>query len=93
MTEKEFVLKAIVALRTTGKDGKEYKGIHTVFSGFYEAFRLQFPDKNPVEIVDAMANAGEIVKIPAKKGPRIYLPGDVPDAKAPGVVLKKILGE
>ncbi len=42
LSSEEFVKKAIVSLR---KDG--YKGIHTVYSGFNDAFKKYFEGKTP----------------------------------------------
>jgi hypothetical protein len=43
LSKEEFIKKAIVSLR---KDG--YKGIHTVYSGFNEAFNVIRPVKGGV---------------------------------------------
>ncbi len=86
LTEEEFVRRAIKKLR-----GK-YKGIHTVYSGFNDAFK-QYYGTNPVETTQRLAQAGKIVIRPVKGGVLIYLPEDAPGG-VPGKVndtLKKIL--
>ena len=50
LTYEEFVRQAILKLRTG-----DYKGIHTVFSGFNEAFRKYFDGANPIEITNQLA--------------------------------------
>jgi hypothetical protein len=91
LSEVDFTRKAIKALRTKSKDGtREYKGIHTVYSGFNGAFKAYF-EKDPVEAVSAMVVAGTIVGHPAKGGYYIGLPEDNPNAKAPSVIIAKIL--
>jgi len=49
LTEEEFVLQAIRKLR---KD--PFRGIHTVYSGFNEAFRKYF-ESDPVEATSRLA--------------------------------------
>jgi len=48
ITADQFVLKAITVLARKNKvnpnTGQQYKGIHVVYSGFNEAFALQFPN-------------------------------------------------
>jgi len=86
ITEEEFVRRAIKKLR-----GK-YKGIHTVYSGFNDAFKKYF-GTNPIETTQRLAQEGKIVIRPVKGGVLIYLPEDAP-AGVPGKVndtLKKIL--
>lgn len=91
LTEEEFARKAIVALRTSTKDGsRQYKGIHTRFSGFNEAWKAYF-HTDPIEGVAKLVNAGVITGHPSKGGYTIGLPEDHPNLKAPAVVLAKIL--
>ena len=73
LSYKEFVEKAITTLR---KD--DYKGIHTVYSGFNEAFKGYYPGENPVDVTNKMAEAGEVVIRPVKGGVMLYLPADAP---------------
>ena len=72
LTEEEFALRAIHALRT-----KKYKGIHTVYSGFNSAFRQYF-DTDPVEATKKLAESGKIILRPAHGGATIYDPKDAP---------------
>jgi hypothetical protein len=89
MTEKlsyeEFVKQAILKLRTG-----DYKGIHTVYSGFNEAFRKYFDGANPIEITNQLAQAKKIVIRPIKGGVMLYLPEEVPQTSKAERVLKKM---
>ncbi len=85
VTEEEFVLRAIRNLRG------RHRGIHTVFSGFNEAFRAYF-GKDPVETTMRMAREGKIVVRPARGGAVLYLPDEAPAASVLGSVLERILG-
>lgn len=76
MSHEEFVRKAIVSLRKEG-----YKGIHSVFSGFNEAFKKYFDGENPVEATNRLAQEGRVVLRPVKGGVMLYLPEDAPAAK------------
>jgi hypothetical protein len=77
MSHEEFVKKAILSLRKEG-----YKGIHTVYSGFNEAFKKYFSGENPVEVTNALAQEGKIVIRPVKGGVMLYLPEDAPSGKS-----------
>jgi len=81
MSEKlghdEFVKKAIVSLRKEG-----YKGIHSVYSGFNEAFKKYFDGENPVEVTNKLALEGKIVIRPVKGGVMLYLPEEAPATKS-----------
>jgi hypothetical protein len=77
LSHEEFVKKAIVSLR---KDG--YKGIHSVYSGFNEAFKKYFPGENPVEVTNGLAQQGKIVIRPVKGGVMFYLLEDAPSPKS-----------
>jgi hypothetical protein len=77
MSHEEFVKKAIVSLRKEG-----YKGIHTVYSGFNEAFKKYFSGENPVEVTNALAQEGKIVIRPVKGGVMLYLLEDAPSGKS-----------
>jgi hypothetical protein len=85
MSEEEFVLRAIKRLRKP-----PYKGIHSVYSGFNQAFKEQF-GKNPIEATNRLAEEGKIVIRPVRGGVMLYLPGDFPISAQKGV-LEKILG-
>ena len=60
LTEEEFVVQAIRKLR---KD--PFRGIHSVYSGFNEAFRKYF-ETNPVEATSKLAGEGKIETRPFK---------------------------
>lgn len=74
LTTEQFALRAIETLRVDG-----HIGIHTVFSGFNEAFRTYFPRKDPVVEMNKLAAAGKIAIRPAKRGAII----SPPDAASP----------
>ena len=84
ISEEEFVLRAIRRLRKP-----PYRGIHTVYSGFNQAFKEHF-GKNPVEVTKRMAAEGTVIIRPVKGGVMVYLPDEAPSA--PKSVLQKILG-
>jgi hypothetical protein len=84
ISEDEFIFRAIKRLRKP-----PFRGIHTVYSGFNQAFKEHF-GKNPVEVTQRMAAEGKIVIRPVKGGVMVYLPEDAPSA--PKSVLQKILG-
>ncbi|MFQ6078075.1 MAG: hypothetical protein ACE5NJ_02930 [Thermodesulfobacteriota bacterium] len=85
LSEEEFVIRAIEKLRKP-----PYKGIHTVYSGFNQAFKEYF-GANPVEMTKRLAGEGKIVTRPVKGGVMLYLPKDAPAAG--GDALAKILEE
>lgn len=87
ISEYDFVVKAIKKLRKP-----PYKGIHSVYSGFNQAFREYF-QKDPVETTIKLAEEGKIVTRPVKGGVTIYLPEDAPASRGSKSVLDKILGE
>lgn len=84
-SEEEFVVRAIKKLRKP-----PYKGIHSVYSGFNQAFKEYF-GTNPVEMTQRLAREGKIVARPAKGGVMLYLPQEAPAAGED--VLAKILEE
>ena len=77
LSHDEFVKKAIVSLRKEG-----YKGIHSVYSGFNEAFKKYFDGENPVEVTNKLALEGKVVVRPVKGGVMLYLPEEAPAAKS-----------
>lgn len=86
LSYEEFVKKAIVSLRKEG-----YKGIHTVYSGFNQAFKKYFDGEDPIKITNQLAEEGKIVLRPVKGGVMLYLPEDAPLTRAKGEdVLKKM---
>ncbi len=87
LSEEEFVFEGIKKLRRD-----PYKGIHSVFSGFNDAFRKHF-HKDPIEFTSKMASEGKIEIIPVRsgKGVMLYLPGEGPRERKTEEALKKIL--
>lgn len=85
LTEYEFVARAIKKLRKP-----PYKGIHSVYSGFNQAFREYF-SKDPVEATTTLAKEGKIVTRPVRGGAVLYLPEDAPSAMDPKSVINTIL--
>jgi uncharacterized alkaline shock family protein YloU len=88
LSEEEFIIEGIKKLRRD-----PYKGIHSVFSGFNDAFRKHF-NKDPIEFTTKMASTGKIEIIPIRsgKGVMLYLPGEGPRGRKTDEALKKILG-
>ena len=85
LSHEEFVKKAIVSLRKEG-----FKGIHSVYSGFNEAFKKYFEGENPVDVTNKLAQEGKIVIRPVKGGVMLYLPEEAPGASSAENVLKKM---
>jgi hypothetical protein len=84
ISEEEFVSRAIRRLRKP-----PYRGIHSVYSGFNQAFKEHF-GKNPVETTQRLAGEGKIAIRPVRGGMMLYLPDEAPQAQKS--VLQKILG-
>jgi hypothetical protein len=84
LTEEEFVKRAILKLRGN------YKGIHSIYSGFNQAFKQYF-GSNPVATTQRLAKEGKITIRPVKGGVILYLPEDAPNPSDD--VLKKILSD
>lgn len=78
MNHEEFIKKAIVTLRKEG-----YKGIHTVYSGFNEAFKKYFGE-DPIGVTNQLAQDGKIVIRPVKGGVMLYLPEEAPSMQNRG---------
>lgn len=72
VSEYEFVVRAIKTLRRP-----PYKGIHSVYSGFNQAFKDYF-NKDPVEATTRLADEGKIVTAPVKGSTLLYLPEEAP---------------
>lgn len=89
MTEKlsheEFVKQAILKLRTD-----KYKGIHSVYSGFNEAFKKYFDGEDPVKVTNQLAKEGKIIVRPARGGVVLYLTEDAPKITRGDQALKKM---
>jgi hypothetical protein len=82
--KEEFVVRAIKKLRG------RYRGIHSVFSGFNEAFREYFGE-DPRPVTQELAARGIIAIRPVKGGVMLYLKGEAPHAGDDA--LRKILDD
>jgi hypothetical protein len=87
ISEYDFVVKAIKKLRKP-----PYKGIHTVYSGFNQAFKEYF-GTNPVATTQRLAKEGKLTIRPVKGGVMLYLPEEAPGPMDSKSLLKTILGE
>jgi hypothetical protein len=86
LTEEEFVLQAIKRLRK-----EPFRGIHSVYSGFNEAFRKYF-GTNPVEVTSRLAAEGKLETRPFKGGVMLFLPGEAPKRPSADEIIQLILG-
>ncbi len=87
MSYEEFVKKAIVSLRKEG-----YKGIHSVYSGFNNAFKKYFEGENPVDVTNRLAMEGKIIVRPVKGGVMLYLPEEAPATRDTATEALKKMG-
>ncbi len=87
LTEEEFVVQAIRKLR---KD--PFRGIHSVYSGFNEAFRKYF-GTNPVEATSKLAAEGKIETRPFKGGAMLFLPGEAPKRPTTDEIIRIITAD
>jgi hypothetical protein len=85
LSPEEFVKLAIGRLRL-----ENYKGIHSIYSGFNEAFKSYFDGANPIEATDELAKQGKIGLRPVKGGVMLYLPGEGPEMNRGDMALKKM---
>ena len=85
LSPEEFVRLAIARLRL-----ENYKGVHSVYSGFNEAFKTYFDGANPIEATDDLAKQGKIALRPVKGGVMLYLPGEGPEMSRGDMALKKM---
>ena len=85
LSPEEFVKLAIARLRL-----ENYKGIHSIYSGFNEAFKSYFDGANPIEATGELAKQGKISIRPVKGGVMLYLPGDGPELSRGDMALKKM---
>jgi len=85
LTQEEFVKLAIARLRL-----ENYKGIHSVYSGFNDAFKTYFDGANPIDATGELARLGKIVLRPVKGGVMLYIPGEGPEMSRGGMALKKM---
>ncbi|GEM_PF-163062 len=84
LSPDEFVKRAIMSLRET-----DYKGIHSVYSGFNDAFKKYY-GTDPVQVTATLSKEGKIVTRPVKGGVMIYLPEDAPTSTSANAILKKM---
>ncbi len=85
LSPEEFVKNAILKLRTP-----PYKGIHSVYSGFNEAFKKYFDGEDPVKVTNRLAAEGKVFIRPIKGGVMLYLPEDAPQVTRGDQALKKM---
>jgi len=85
MSPEEFVKLAIGRLRL-----ENYKGIHSVYSGFNDAFKSYYDGANPIDATGELGRLGKIVLRPVKGGVMIYLPGEGPEMSRGDMALKKM---
>jgi len=85
LTEEEFVVQSITRLRK-----EPYRGIHSVYSGFNEAFKRYF-GTNPVEATSKLAAEGKIEIRPFKGGAMLFLPGEAPKRPSVEEIIQLIL--
>ncbi len=85
LSHEEFIKQAIVKLRTGN-----FKGIHSVYSGFNEAFKKYFDGEDPVKVTNKLATEGKLVIRPTKGGVVLYLPEEAPQMVRADHALKKM---
>ena len=88
--QEEKIKKMKFVRRFIKKFRGEYKGIHSVYSGFNEAFREYYDGADPVAFVQKMADKGKLVIKPVKGGVMIYLPEDAPQGNQALKILEKL---
>ena len=87
LTKEQFVVEAILKLR----DPSRSQGIHSVYSGFNQAFKQYFgEDARPT--TEKMAAEGKIVVRPVRGGVMLYLPEDAPKMESAGERALKQMG-
>jgi hypothetical protein len=87
LTEEEFVVQAIKKLRK-----EPFRGIHSVYSGFNEAFRKYF-GTNPVEATSKLAAEGKIETRPFKGGVMLFLSGEAPKRPSTDEIIRIITAD
>lgn len=87
LSEEQFVLEAIPALRDTGRS----QGIHSVYSGFNQAFKQYF-GKEARPVTDRMVEEGKLAIRPVKGGVMMYLPSEAPTLQDPGAAALERMG-
>ena len=78
-THLEFIQTAFDTLRKVDAQGRQYAGLHTVYSGFNEAFRKYFPKDDPIKVVENLKKSGELNVRPCRGGAMIYMGEFVPE--------------
>lgn len=92
VTPLVFTLLAID--NNTKKSGGKYKGMHTVYSGFNQAFRQLFPKEDVIKFIDKMHDEGKLYRKYAKGGAMIYKPEDAPaDYSKADDMIAEVLGK
>ncbi|MBC7362121.1 MAG: hypothetical protein H5U06_07570 [Candidatus Aminicenantes bacterium] len=84
LSVEEFVHLAIRSLRIG-----DFKGIHSVYSGFNEAFKKYF-GQDPVQATNRLAEEKKIEIRPIKGGVLLYLPGEAPSQTKGDEALRKM---
>ena len=84
MTHLAFFEKAIKTLR-----GSKDKGIHSVYSGFNDAFRQYF-NSDPVAATKQLTADKKLEIRPVRGGVMLYLPGEAPVNDTAQQTLKKM---
>ncbi len=74
ISHEDFVKRAILKLRDTSKS----RGIHSVFSGFNNAFRMYYGE-DPVEAIKELEREGRVQTRLVRRGAMLYLPGEGPN--------------
>lgn len=85
ISPEEFVKLAIARLRN-----EPYKGIHSVYSGFNEAFKKYFAGGDPIQLTNQMAEDGKIALRPVKGGVVLFLPEDGPKTSRADAALQRM---
>ena len=84
LSVEEFVILAIKSLRMG-----DFKGIHSVYSGFNEAFKKYF-GQDPVQATNKLAEEKKIEIRPIKGGVLLYLPSEAPSQSRGDQALEKM---
>jgi len=85
LSPEEFIRLAVVRLRAAN-----FKGIHSVYSGFNEAFKKYFEGADAIKATTEFAEAGRLVIRPAKNGVMLYLPEEAPQGDRGERALRKM---
>ncbi len=85
LTVEQFTLLAIEKLADEGRPM-----IHTVYSGFNEAFRDYFPGSNPVKETEKLVKEGKIAFRFCRGGALIGKPGAIKAPQSSKVTLKRM---